>query len=246
MNVRLSGILSDVNGKLGGSCFARNHYGLYMKNWQIPANPQSQYQSDNRTNFATLVNTWQGLTDAQRIAWNVLGSTIKKINKVGEAFTPSGFDTFISCNQNRYLLVATPLVIAPQLPVIPQCTSTSFMYDPSSGNVTGTLSGGSITADIYYLVYVTKRMSPARYYMTQNYGQFTSINDTTLNWTVSQADYLARWNESFLPSWKYFFRFVPIHRPTGFAGLPWIQWLTITTSLSGIGFYKIGSTFILS
>lgn len=246
MLARLSGLLSDVNGKLGGSCFARNHYGLYMKNWQVPYNPQTDHQTTVRDNFKAVCHLWQTITDLQRIGWNALGAGLKRQNKLGEDYTPSGFEVFMSCNQNRFMIGEASLQDAPAIPLIPQCTFSSYMYDPPTGNVSGTLAGGSINSNIYYLVYMTKRFSPGRYYMKFNFVNFGFLDDSTFNWQITFAAYLTRWGVGIIPGYKYFFKFIPIHKPSGFSGIDFSAGFVIPSSLCGIGYYSIGSTFILS
>jgi len=220
MLTKLSGILSDVDGKLGGSCFARNRYGLYMKNWVTPFNPQSPYQSLVRNNFRSLVILWQSLTEEQHYLWNELGKKVNDKNKLGETFHPSGFNIFLTLNQNLFLIGQTPISDAPAQPAVPSCTWSSFAYNNITNDITGTLTGGSVTADIYYTFEISRYYSPGRNYPPVNFGRFQYLDDSTLNWTILSVDYDARFSFPFLPGKRYFFRFKAIHKTTGFNSVP--------------------------
>jgi len=91
--------VSKMSGKVGGSVFASNRYGSYVRNWNSPVNPNSDRQAQVRSNMAALVQDWKDtLTETERYQWEVYASNIVMKNRLGEDIYLSGFNHFIRSN----------------------------------------------------------------------------------------------------------------------------------------------------
>jgi hypothetical protein len=110
----ISPLISDGRNKLGGDVFARNRAGVYVRTWLKPKNPKTVLQQTYRANFSTYTKGFRGLTAAQIAAWNLLASNTTLVDTLGQNYTPTGLQLFISCNQNLYFIGASPIVNAPQ------------------------------------------------------------------------------------------------------------------------------------
>lgn len=94
--VLLTAIAADIRGKLNGTVFSRNKGGLTMRNKVTPINPNTSYQSLQRSYTSILAKAWANtLTDAQRAAWKALGQTIGQKNIFGNNLILAG----IACYQ---------------------------------------------------------------------------------------------------------------------------------------------------
>jgi hypothetical protein len=209
-----------MNGKLGGSCAARNRAGLYFKNWKVPRNPQSADQIKNRTSWKTLVKLWQTISDGQRSGWIALAKSLKHQNKLAKSFVPSGYNVFLSCNQNRSLLSLAPLSDAPTYPAIPQFTDFTIAIVHSGLQINLIFTGDGPSTGIFYLIYVTKAFSAGKNQMSMNFRQFPSMNDSDNIFALGQLNYSHIWNSLFIPGKRYFIKAIPIHAASGFSGLP--------------------------
>ena len=220
MLVKLSGIYSDQCGKLGGSAAARNAAGLYLKNFKIPHNPRTPYQSTERNNFKAMVLQWQYLPYQSQQDWNKLASSTTRTNRVGDSYHPSGQNIFLSCNQNLFMVGRPALLSAPVLPSIPQFTKVSAVLTSFPSSFTLILSGGVLNSNIFYHFSISRPQSLGKNYLTVQIPQIGFINDSLSSFTYTSAQYLTRFNITLVSGKSYFVRVVPIDIISGFSGLP--------------------------
>jgi hypothetical protein len=219
MLIRLSGWWTDMRGKNGGSCVSKNHYGLYWKNWAVPRNPKSAEQIQNRQTWAAIVELWKSITDDQRNRWNELAKTIKKQNRVGESYVPTGYSVFISCNQNRALLGLAPLSDAPDKPTITQFTNFTIAINNPALRIELGFTPQTPTTGIFYLIYITRAFSPGKSQMSMNFRQCPTMADNVFANRLNFSEYHTIWKFYFFPGYRYFLKAIPIHAASGFAGL---------------------------
>ena len=91
--------VTQMSGSVGGSTFARNRSGNYVRSRTKPVNPNTARQVAVRAALAFLTDRWaQTLTANQRIAWNLYASNVVMQNKLGESINLSGFNHYIRSN----------------------------------------------------------------------------------------------------------------------------------------------------
>jgi len=100
--IKFGGGVVQMTGSIAGNTFARNRYGNYVRARTKPTNPNTARQQSVRAALAFLSERWAGtLTDAQRTAWNLYGSSVIMTNKLGESMNLSGFNHYIRSNTIR-------------------------------------------------------------------------------------------------------------------------------------------------
>ena len=67
--VKLSSLLTDISGSIGGLTIQRNKYGITARQKPLPPSSFSPAQYIVRRNMAIIQHAWQDLTDAQRLQW---------------------------------------------------------------------------------------------------------------------------------------------------------------------------------
>lgn len=77
---------------------SRNRFGQYFRTRAIPVNPNSTAQSQARARLAGQAEIWDTLTDTQRAGWTALGAMISRTDSLGQSYTLTGFQAFISVN----------------------------------------------------------------------------------------------------------------------------------------------------
>ena len=92
--------IAGASGKSGGTVYARNNAGAYMRNWAKPTNATTPLQSQARQRLSNAVAAWNGLTQGQVDAWNAYASTMIRLNRLGDSYTPKGRQIFIECYTN--------------------------------------------------------------------------------------------------------------------------------------------------
>lgn len=97
--VKLGAMIADARGSIGGTVFARNRGGAYVRNRTVPINPQSTRQTAVRALMAQLTNLWSvTLTQAQRDAWTLYADNVPLPNALGESRNVTGINMYVRAN----------------------------------------------------------------------------------------------------------------------------------------------------
>lgn len=149
--IRMSAIgISQISGRIGGSVFAHNRGGMYVRNNGKAVNPQSAKQTALRSIFGMVAQAWGQLSEAQVRAWNFYGQENPKTDVFGESRPQSGFGAFVSCNQNRLHAGFPGLLLMPREKiVIPSVGFNNVVVDvttPANSEV-DLAFGGSVVAN---------------------------------------------------------------------------------------------------
>lgn len=114
--VKYGGGIIQMSGSIAGNTHARNRFGNYVRARTKPVNPNSDLQAQVRASMTYLVERWSGtLTAVQRTAWNLYGSNINMLNKLGETIQLTGFNHYIRSNAS---LVRIGLAVIDDGPVV--------------------------------------------------------------------------------------------------------------------------------
>lgn len=125
--ILLGPAVADIRGSVGGSTFARNSSGNYIRNRTKPVYPASDAQVLAAANMSANVAAWNNdLTVAQRVLWNALALRTNRRNALGQSITVSGFNLYIRSNM-MLLLTGQPAVTAP--PTNPEVPAPAFTLD---------------------------------------------------------------------------------------------------------------------
>lgn len=162
--------MGSASGSLGGKVFSRNQYGSYIRTRAIPVNPNTGRQQFARAQFQDMAERWLAvLTDAQRTAWNLYGSSVTMIDKIGQSINLSGFSHYIRSNTAR--LRAGLLVI--------DAGPTVFTLAGGDGSFSATISEAAQLISVTFddtkdwcsedfgmmTIYMTSPQSPGREYL---------------------------------------------------------------------------------
>lgn len=93
--------ITNMSGKSGGSVFAFNRAGSYVRRWAKPTNPMSDLQTAVRQAFGASARAYGSLTEAQRNAWKQFGIDNPRVDRLGDSRAMQAMQAFISANQNR-------------------------------------------------------------------------------------------------------------------------------------------------
>lgn len=108
--IKLSAIgITNISGKSGGSVFAHNKNGNYVRRLGIATQPQTAKQTLVRSIFGVISRMWGSLTQAQRDAWKNWGAENPKTDQFGDSRPLTGRQAFISANSNLQTIGVSPL-----------------------------------------------------------------------------------------------------------------------------------------
>lgn len=110
--IKLSAIgITNISGKSGGSVFAHNKNGNYVRRLGVATQPQTAKQTMIRNLFGVISKMWGSLTEAQREAWKSWGAAYPKTDQFGDSRPLTGRQAFISVNSNLHTAGLSPLVV---------------------------------------------------------------------------------------------------------------------------------------
>jgi hypothetical protein len=110
--------VSKISGRIGGTVYANNRGGSYMRNFVPPTNPRSTAQVDQRTMLGNRSALWRTLTTAQQDAWSSWAETHPITDRLGASITLTGAQAYCWINVNRELAsdTATAHTVPPSDP----------------------------------------------------------------------------------------------------------------------------------
>jgi len=102
--VKLSGLVSDISGRINGTVFQRNQSGLIMRNQSGNINSNTVRSNTQRNSTAIIQSSWQLLTDNQRLLWQNYSIFIGHKQKRNSSLNINGHQLFIKINSLRLAL----------------------------------------------------------------------------------------------------------------------------------------------
>jgi len=192
-SVTYGGGITNVVGSHGGTTFARNKGGNYMKKKVHGVNPRSELQLAMRTSIGQLSKYYSNtLSDAQRSAWASFAASLPVINRLGNA-------TFLSAQQmftklNAQVLAGGSTIVATPPITTAVGTPTSISVAAASGGP-GTLSitnaVAAPTGNDKVMYWCGPPMNPGRSFISSQLRRMATLYTVNAANNVL-ADYLAQ------------------------------------------------------
>jgi hypothetical protein len=190
--IKFGGGVAGISGKIGGTVFARNKAGAYARNWAKPTSTPTAKQTVNRARFGNQSAAWGAVSVAKRDGWNAAAVAITLLNRMGEAYVPTGRQMFLSANNQLAAAQLTPIEDVPAN-FVPPTISPNITVNGSvvAGNIGSLLIGlTGVDASKFYSVEATGQMADIKENLTNVYrfigslaGSAMDIN-TAANWSA--------------------------------------------------------------
>lgn len=169
--------VGGIKGKIGGSVFAKNKGGYYVRQKVKPLNPKSPEQRKARADFTQVSQAWGTITLDNRKAWNLRAEELTFAHKkksFGGRQKYSGKTLFQLVNNNRKI-VALAQADVPPLRTEPNVTlPRDFTFN--AGNDTLELFyQANPTATSYALVWATPVLSAGTSSFNGRFKQFAVV-----------------------------------------------------------------------
>ena len=177
----------DGRGKVGGHVLTKTRHGATVRTKVTPSNPRKPAQQQIRSMFGTLSSSWNGLTEAQRAAFNEAVDKFAKTNIFGDLKNPTGRELFIRCNMGRQQLGLALLVNAPDTVAFLPTKISGVTFDVTAGEIDLADLDTTILTDFALQVSATAPQSPGRYNFQGAYRVIQ--NDADGNERDLYADY---------------------------------------------------------
>lgn len=112
-----SAMIGQLSRSAGSTTASRNRFGSYFRNRVMPVNPNTPAQSTVRNQWQELSGAYRDLDEAGRNAWKELGEQMFRTDSLGQTYTLTGLQAYMSINQNLFLIGASTTNVAPTLDV---------------------------------------------------------------------------------------------------------------------------------
>jgi hypothetical protein len=89
------------SGSVNSQTSSRNRFGQYVRRRAVPVNPASDRQTLARSVTQANAAEWRNLTDSQRAGWIALGAQMTRADSLGNIYTLTGLQAFLSINNTR-------------------------------------------------------------------------------------------------------------------------------------------------
>lgn len=132
-------LLGRLSRSAGSTTAGHNRFGAYLRNRVIPTNPATEAQSLVRGSLSTWSQAWRELTQEQRNGWTAFGESMVRTDSLGQTYTLTGLQAYISVNRNLDTTSSTALSDAP-------------LYSPPPSLLTGDLTA-TVGTDAMSLAY---------------------------------------------------------------------------------------------
>lgn len=235
--IKLSSIgITNLSGKAGGSVYAHNRGGNYIRNFVVPSNPKTALQAAARAAFGALSSAWRSLTQEARNAWKEAATSFPYINRLGEQKIMSGLNLYVSLNRNLGV-IGQPSIDMPPIPQgVDGVASVEMTAQSSAAGVLAALNApavlqGNEEATTIYAVYATPPLAAGIGYAENKLRLLTTQTETQ----VTEGDYVTDYEENFTASVpvgsKIFLAIDPINQRTGERGARVIVSAVVTESI---------------
>ena len=154
--LKLSGIVSAISGKFGGSIFANGSQGNYVKNNAYSQQPRTPAQTVQQNKIYLTTQQWRLLTPTQKTLWNNEVVNYPYVNRVGDVVYYNGYQLYNLLNSNRLLIDEAQLSSPAAVKIIG-----TPIYSISNANTLGVVIGvlNNVLGD-KNLVYATRGLPP--------------------------------------------------------------------------------------
>ena len=175
--IRPGGLLGGLSGGIGGIVGSRNGAGDYIRARTKPTVSTTPYAMNQKALFAVASQSWQGLTAAQRQAWNEWAPQQTTFNRIGQAITQKGRVMYAGMYGRMVAAGLSPLTVPPIAPAPAPLSSIDFTADIGAGDFEITYAPATLPANtrIYYQACVNN--SPAINYV-ENYLRFIGTSSS--------------------------------------------------------------------
>lgn len=135
-SVRFGMLVTGLAGKVGGQIVQRGRAGFQLRNNTKPRGSVESSSNAAKLSMQVVAGAWRGLSLANAVSWRDLAATLTRLDRFGNAYTPSGRQIFFEANLNlRSIGITSPLSSAPVQLALPVLENFAVTADHSPSDV---------------------------------------------------------------------------------------------------------------
>lgn len=192
--IKYSALVSEIRGKLNGSVASRNRGGNYLRNKVTPINPATTFQVAARNLLTQFAQSWRGLTEDQRKAFNNAVENFKKTDIFGDLKTPTGENLYVRLNVNISLVGGTPIT-TPPLPAEVEALSSLTLSATAPATVAIAFTPTPVPADHHIFVEGTAGKSAGVSNFNSFFRQVTTIDPAATSPAAIGTEYQSKFGD---------------------------------------------------
>lgn len=155
-------LTSEVSGRIGGTIFAHNRGGMYVRNGTKPITVTTETASEFKAILGVASQMWTNLTPAQIAAWSTYAANNPVKNRLGRQISLTGQNYFIKLNTRLLYANANTIALPPTAPPPSVAAVTAMSVSSSGGTVSITFDDSGMTADTVLWIKVASSFSATK------------------------------------------------------------------------------------
>lgn len=227
-----SPIVTELNGSIGGMTFQNNGSGSIARLKPKKAKTNTQNQRNQQPRLKEIQSQWQQLSLENKQLWNEFASINKKIGLNGQEKTLTGYQWFLTINQNRALFNDDYLLVPPEYEVVNPINNVNFNFtnDILSFALEPNLNGAQVKC-ICSCSFILKSISKSNINLGRNIRLF--------NGSIFNAIWLN--NKAIEPFWEdyYNIEFPPNLNNESFYLVGYMRFIGINSGISSLAYTAI-------
>lgn len=155
-------LASEVSGRIGGTIFAHNRGGMYVRNGTKPIKVTTPSAMTFKAILGTASKLWTMLTSAEIAAWNTFATNNPQKNRLGRQISLTGQNFFIRLN-SRLMYANADIITLPPTAAPPNLAAISAMsVTAATGTVQITFDDSGLGANDVLWIKAAASFSPTK------------------------------------------------------------------------------------
>lgn len=189
-------IITDIAGSIGGITFQKNGSGTIARLKPRKNQTNTQRQRDQQPRLKEVQRNWNLLSLVNKVLWNDFAAINNKIGLDGQEKKLTGYQWFLTINENRLLINEDILLIPPTYEIVNPVSSALFNWNQDvlflQTNVTVNLT---LFQPIGYCSFVVNSASKFDFNKTRLLSQTLTGNQNVILQRIDLTDNF--WNDYF-------------------------------------------------
>lgn len=124
-------VVTDIKGSIGGITFQKNGSGTIARLKPRKTKTNTQKQRDQQPRLKEVQKNWNELSLANKILWNDFASVNNKIGLDGQEKKLTGYQWFLTINENRLLFNDSILEVPSTYEIVNPISSININFTPT-------------------------------------------------------------------------------------------------------------------
>lgn len=193
--------INSINGKVGGSVFARGNYGNVLRSTPKHTAQKSALQMQHRAEFNSVLQLWSTISEENRNEWNSYAEYYNSFPERGGTTRLTGYTVFCQVN-NNLLLIERPLISQPVWKPF-TCPVTYIESNVNASNVIYGYGPTPFEDDPVPAAFITSPLSNG-ISNGMPYALYIPIYEITVNTLVFTPNYFKKFSTLPIPGFSIF------------------------------------------